>query len=497
VVRKVQRILNRDIPLMILGETGTGKELLARAVHQDSHRAKQPFVAVNCASIPETLIEAELFGYEEGAFTGARRKGATGRILQANGGTLFLDEIGDMPLGLQAHLLRVLQERCVTPLGSQKSIPVDIAVVSATHRDLRGMIEQGKFREDLYYRLNGLVVRLPALRDRSDLAVVARRILSTLGVGGDLQISPAVMALFQRYQWPGNVRQLATVLRTAAVMAAGEPQITEQHLSDDFLDDVRRQVPPAHAAAESAFTPSTTAYAGSGFSEPVPAWAPSAPAARRRSPPRRAGGRGGLRGRLAHPGRGRDRPDPRGRRGRAGQHLAGLQAAGHQPQHHLPQAALGPEALSDPPARDNPVPAVPVCHPAVPPWYSLDRHPAGRQGPAPRPACRQTRGGPSPRGPRGRTARDEPLSPADWPQGAWALQRNGVSGAGWARTDTRPTLMETTMTWTTPPTKTCVSASRSRCTSPRAERRLVPGRLPGSADGHCSPHLPNLSGVFP
>ena len=280
VVRKVQRILNRDIPLMILGETGTGKELLARAVHQDSHRAKQPFVAVNCASIPETLIEAELFGYEEGAFTGARRKGATGRILQANGGTLFLDEIGDMPLGLQAHLLRVLQERCVTPLGSQKSIPVDIAVVSATHRDLRGMIEQGRFREDLYYRLNGLVVRLPALRDRSDLAVVARRILSTLGVGGDLQISPAVMALFQRYQWPGNVRQLATVLRTAAVMAAGEPQITEQHLSDDFLDDVRRQPPPAHGAAQEASLPAApppaSAYAGSGYSEPVPAWAATA-----------------------------------------------------------------------------------------------------------------------------------------------------------------------------------------------------------------------------
>ncbi|MCA6217288.1 sigma-54-dependent Fis family transcriptional regulator [Ideonella sp. B7] len=252
VVRKVQRVLNRDIPLMILGETGTGKELLARAVHQDSERAKQPFVAVNCASIPETLIEAELFGYEEGAFTGARRKGATGRIVQANGGTLFLDEIGDMPLGLQAHLLRVLQERCVTPLGSQKSIPVDIAVVSATHRDLRGMIEQGKFREDLYYRLNGLVVRLPALRDRSDLAVVARRILSALGVSGSLEISPAVMAMFLHYHWPGNVRQLATVLRTAAVMAAGEPLITEQHLSDDFLDDVRRQMPAPAAAVPSA-----------------------------------------------------------------------------------------------------------------------------------------------------------------------------------------------------------------------------------------------------
>jgi transcriptional regulator of acetoin/glycerol metabolism len=239
-IQKVQRVLNRDIPLLILGETGTGKELLARAVHQDSNRARQAFVAVNCASIPETLIEAELFGYEDGAFTGARRKGATGRILQAHGGTLFLDEIGDMPLALQARLLRVLQERCVTPLGSERSIAVDIAVIGATHRNLREMIAAGTFREDLYYRLNGLVVRLPALRERGDLGVVARRILLAECPQDTPAISPAVMALFERYAWPGNVRQLANVLRTAAVMAAGEPQITEQHLSDDFLEDARR-----------------------------------------------------------------------------------------------------------------------------------------------------------------------------------------------------------------------------------------------------------------
>lgn len=248
-VGKVQRVLNRDIPLLILGETGTGKELLARAVHQDSNRARQPFVAVNCASIPESLIEAELFGYEDGAFTGARRKGATGRIVQAHGGTLFLDEIGDMPLALQARLLRVLQERCVTPLGSLKSIAVDIAVVGATHRNLRAMIDAGAFREDLYYRLNGLVVRLPALRERSDLAAVARRILLAECPHDTPEISPAVMALFRRYAWPGNIRQLANVLRTAAVMATGERQITEQHLSDDFLDDAQLGLPPPDLAA--------------------------------------------------------------------------------------------------------------------------------------------------------------------------------------------------------------------------------------------------------
>jgi transcriptional regulator of acetoin/glycerol metabolism len=270
-VHKVQRVLNRDIPLLILGETGTGKELLARAVHQDSNRARQAFVAVNCASIPESLIEAELFGYEDGAFTGARRKGATGRIVQANGGTLFLDEIGDMPLALQARLLRVLQERSVTPLGSQKSMAVDIAVIGATHRNLREMIDAGTFREDLYYRLNGLVVRLPALRERSDLDVVARRILVAECPQGVPEISEPVMGLFKRYAWPGNIRQLANVLRTAAVMAAGESQITEQHLSDDFLEDARRGVSaPLRSSAASPAMPAPAAVltANAASSEP-------------------------------------------------------------------------------------------------------------------------------------------------------------------------------------------------------------------------------------
>jgi transcriptional regulator of acetoin/glycerol metabolism len=281
VVHKVERVLNKDIPLLILGETGTGKELLARAVHQDSSRARQPFVAVNCASIPESLIEAELFGYEDGAFTGARRKGASGRIVQANGGTLFLDEIGDMPLSLQARLLRVLQERCVTPLGGHKSISVDIAVVSATHRNLRDMIIAGQFREDLYYRLNGLVVRLPALRDRSDLGVVARRILLAESPAGAPAISASVMALFQRYAWPGNIRQLANVLRTAAVMASNEAEITEEHLSDDFHEDVNR-LPPASPAVMAAGAPvptPTVASPEARATQPGPDWfPPNAPA---------------------------------------------------------------------------------------------------------------------------------------------------------------------------------------------------------------------------
>jgi transcriptional regulator of acetoin/glycerol metabolism len=248
VISKVRRVLNRDISILVLGETGTGKELLARAIHQDSERARYPFVAVNCASIPENLIEAELFGYEDGAFTGARRKGAVGKILQANGGTLFLDEIGDMPLTLQARLLRVLQERQVTPLGSAKSIPVDVAVVSATHRHLRDMIGTQSFREDLYYRLNGLVVRLPALRERSDLMTIVRKILRAETNGRPLDLAPEVVQLLQACQWPGNIRQLTNVLRTAAVMAGSEMTITRAHLSDDFLEDAQHDLPVAESA---------------------------------------------------------------------------------------------------------------------------------------------------------------------------------------------------------------------------------------------------------
>jgi transcriptional regulator of acetoin/glycerol metabolism len=239
VIEKLRRLQGRDIPILIMGETGVGKELLAKAIHNDSARAPHPFVAVNCASIPENLIESELFGYEEGAFTGARRKGAIGKIQLANGGTLFLDEIGDMPLALQARLLRALQERVITPLGSNRNITVNVAVISATHRNLRQMVAQGLFREDLYYRLNGLATRLPALRERTDLDAVVRHVLlASCENGVKRQLSPAVADMFRRYNWPGNVRQLTNVLRTACVLAGDDAWIDVEHLPDDFVEEV-------------------------------------------------------------------------------------------------------------------------------------------------------------------------------------------------------------------------------------------------------------------
>ena len=237
-IDKVTKVLGKDIPILIMGETGTGKELLAQAIHNDSPRAQGPFVAVNCASIPETLIESELFGYEDGAFTGARKKGSTGKILQANGGTLFLDEIGDMPLSLQARLLRVLQERMVTPLGSSKSITVNVELICATNRNLRDQIAKGLFREDLYYRLNGLVMRLPPLRERTDIEVVVEKILAQESTVARCTVAPDIMELFKKHNWPGNFRQLTNLLRTAIVMAGDECQIERGHLPSDFLDDV-------------------------------------------------------------------------------------------------------------------------------------------------------------------------------------------------------------------------------------------------------------------
>jgi transcriptional regulator with PAS, ATPase and Fis domain len=240
VLQKIRRVQGRDIPILILGETGVGKELLAKAIHNDSARSAHPFVAVNCASIPESLIESELFGYDEGAFTGAKRKGAMGKIQLANGGTLFLDEIGDMPLTMQARLLRALQERVITPLGSNRNITVNVAVISATHRNLRQRVSEGLFREDLYYRLNGLAVRLPALRERTDLNSIIRHVLLAASEPCvKHRLSATVADMFCRYNWPGNVRQLTNVLRTACVLAGTDTVIDVEHLPDDFVEEVR------------------------------------------------------------------------------------------------------------------------------------------------------------------------------------------------------------------------------------------------------------------
>lgn len=235
-IQQIKQVLSRDIPILIQGETGVGKELFARAIHEASAQHKGPWIAVNCAALPEGLIEAELFGYEEGAFTGARRKGSPGKIEQADGGTLFLDEIGDMPLSLQARLLRVLQERTVTPLGSAKSIPVNFSLISATNQKLKEKVESGEFRSDLYYRINGLSVALPPLRERSDLLALIDVILQ-IEQAGEVEITPEVMAIFKTHTWPGNIRQLHNVLRTALALAEGTP-ISELHLTQDFIDEM-------------------------------------------------------------------------------------------------------------------------------------------------------------------------------------------------------------------------------------------------------------------
>lgn len=237
IIAKALRVAGHDIPIMIEGESGTGKELFARALHLAGPRKSGPFIPINCAAIPEGLIESELFGYQEGAFTGARRKGQIGKIREANNGTLFLDEIGEMPLQFQARLLRVLQDRMVTPLGGTGSHRVDIAVICATNRRVRDAVAAGNFREDLYYRLNGLLLTLPSLRERQDRVMLARKILSDLA--GDqhrITISRDVLELFGRHPWPGNIRQMHNVLRTAVALLGDSCEITFDDLSEEFLE---------------------------------------------------------------------------------------------------------------------------------------------------------------------------------------------------------------------------------------------------------------------
>jgi transcriptional regulator of acetoin/glycerol metabolism len=220
--RSAYRIADSNVSVLIQGPTGTGKEAFAHAMHLVSARASRPFVAVNCAAIPETLIESELFGYKAGAFTGARKDGMRGKILQSSGGTLFLDEIGDMPLMLQTRLLRVLEEQEIVPLGSENPIKVNLHVLAASHRNLREMIARGTFRDDLYYRLNGITLELPALRDRADRErVIHHALAAETGNGRPAAIERDALQRLLAYPWPGNVRELRNVIRTALAICDG------------------------------------------------------------------------------------------------------------------------------------------------------------------------------------------------------------------------------------------------------------------------------------
>jgi transcriptional regulator of acetoin/glycerol metabolism len=241
ILQQLRRVLGRNIPILLQGETGVGKDVLARAIHAAGPGSKKPFVAVNCAALPENLIESELFGHAPGAFTGAKRDGAVGRIREAHGGTLFLDEIGDMPVALQTRLLRVLEDGFVTPIGG-KPVPVNFALISATNADIKARIADQNFRADLYYRLNGFSVLLPPLRERTDSWTLTRAMLdreaASLG-GREIKLSPELEAAFASYAWPGNLRQLATMLRTACLMLdEGEFLLRPQHLSEADLAEL-------------------------------------------------------------------------------------------------------------------------------------------------------------------------------------------------------------------------------------------------------------------
>ena len=232
------RLLNADIPLLLQGETGTGKEVVARELHKRSQRAGSPFIAVNCAALPENLIESELFGYMPGAFTGARREGAPGLLREADGGTLFLDELGDMPLGMQSRLLRVLQEREVTPLGGSRAHAIDIAVIAATHRDLAGAVARNEFRADLYYRIAQSTLRLPALREHADLSEVIGQLWYSLDAEQiPMHLHPTLITEMAAMPWPGNLRQMVGLLRS--FMALGE--VGSTLTINDLPADVKRQ----------------------------------------------------------------------------------------------------------------------------------------------------------------------------------------------------------------------------------------------------------------
>lgn len=236
VMRMVERIAPSNATVLLLGESGTGKELLAKAIHAQSHRANKPFVAVNCAAIPETLLESELFGYEKGAFTGAVSQ-TKGKIEYAEGGTFFLDEIGDLPIGLQAKLLRFIQERVIERLGGRKEIPVDVRIICATHRKLQSLIDQNLFRADLYYRLSEISIEIPALREREgDILAIANALLKRYCKNNNCKekrFAPETAQALESYGWPGNIREMENKLKRAVILSdSSQISLKDMELTD-------------------------------------------------------------------------------------------------------------------------------------------------------------------------------------------------------------------------------------------------------------------------
>ncbi|MEQ9395904.1 PEP-CTERM-box response regulator transcription factor [Haliea sp.] len=272
VCRTVEKIAPTDITTLLLGASGTGKERFARALHELSPRAGKRLVAINCAAIPENLLESELFGYEKGAFTGANQQTA-GKIEYAHEGTLFLDEIGDLPLELQAKLLRFLQERVVERIGGRKEIPVDVRIVCATHQDLEQQMRDGRFREDLYYRVSEMSIQIPALKDRTgDAPVLAKAFLARfageLGSGG-LSFDATALAAIEQYSWPGNVRELESRVKRGAIMAEGS-QVTAGDLELDAVasgDNMPLNLRQVREAAERDAIIRALGHAGDNVSE--------------------------------------------------------------------------------------------------------------------------------------------------------------------------------------------------------------------------------------
>jgi formate hydrogenlyase transcriptional activator len=243
VLRQVGKVAPSDSTVLILGETGTGKELIARAIHKRSNRAERAFIGVNCAAIPTSLIASELFGYEKGAFTGATQR-RLGRFESANGGTIFLDEVGDLPPEIQIALLRVLQEREIERVGSNKPIPVDVRVLGATHRDLSALVAEGKFRQDLLYRLNVVPVEMPSLRERAaDIPLLVEYFIDRFGkkIGKKFRtIDKKTLRLFQAYGWPGNIRELQNIIERAVILSDGDTF---------YVDDIWLKQKPPHVAS--------------------------------------------------------------------------------------------------------------------------------------------------------------------------------------------------------------------------------------------------------